>query len=93
MHSGVAPLINAVYQNHKFVLLILDNSTTAMTGRQPTPERLNPAKIDIKKIVEGCGVECYEYEYTPNVDKNYRFYERTKKEIRRSDWSSCSSYS
>ena len=51
MHSGVSPLINAIYQNHKFVLLILDNSTTAMTGRQVTPERVNPAKIDIKKIV------------------------------------------
>ena len=73
MHSGVSPLINAVYQNHKFVLLILDNSTTAMTGRQKTPERINPSKIDIKKIVEGCGVECHEYEYTPNVDKTIDF--------------------
>jgi len=73
MHSGVSPLINAVYQNHKFVLLILDNSTTAMTGRQKTPERINPGKIDIKKIVEGCGVECHEYEYTPNIDKTIDF--------------------
>jgi len=79
MHSGVSPLINAVYQNHKFILLILDNSTTAMTGRQKTPERVNPGKIDIKKIVEGCGVECHEYEYTPNVDKTIDFMKSLKK--------------
>jgi len=79
MHSGVSPLINAVYQNHKFILLILDNSTTAMTGRQKTPERENPNKIDIKKIVEGCGVECHEYEYTPNVEKTIDFMKSLKK--------------
>jgi len=86
MHSGVSPLINAVYQNHKFVLLILDNSTTAMTGRQKTPERINPAKIDIKKIVEGCGVECHEYEYTPNVDKTIDFMNGYR-------WTRCSFFS
>lgn len=79
MHSGVSPLINAIYQNHKFILLILDNSTTAMTGRQATPERVNPGKIDIKKIVEGCGVECHEYEYTPHIDKTIDFMKSLKK--------------
>ena len=78
MHSGVSPLINAIYQNHKFILLILDNSTTAMTGRQHTPERANPAKIDIKKIVEGCGVECYEHEYTPEIEKSIDFMKSLK---------------
>jgi indolepyruvate ferredoxin oxidoreductase alpha subunit len=78
MHSGVSPLINAVYQNHKFILLIMDNSTTAMTGRQKTPERANPNKIDIKKIVEGCGIECHEYEYTPDVEKTIEFMKSLK---------------
>ncbi len=36
-HSGIPALINAVVQNARFVLVILDNSTTAMTGNQPTP--------------------------------------------------------
>lgn len=72
-HSGVAPLINAVYQNHKFILIIMDNSVTAMTGRQTTPERSNPANIDIKRIVEGCGVHCFEYVYEANLDKTVHF--------------------
>ena len=73
MHSGVAPLINAVYQNHKFILVILDNSTTAMTGRQTTPERTNPNQIDIKRIVEGCGVSCHEYVYEQDLNKSVDF--------------------
>ena len=80
MHSGVSPLINAVYQNHKFILLILDNSTTAMTGRQTTPERANPAQIDIKKIVEGCGVKCHEYVYNPNIENTIDFMKFLKKQ-------------
>ncbi|MBN1840017.1 MAG: indolepyruvate oxidoreductase [Campylobacterales bacterium] len=73
LHSGVAPLINAISQNHRFVLVILDNSTTAMTGRQTTPERSNPAQIDIKRIVEGCGVHCHEYVYEPHLEKTVDF--------------------
>jgi len=36
-HAGIPALINAVHNGAKFILLILDNSTTAMTGNQPTP--------------------------------------------------------
>ena len=62
-HSGVTGLINAVYNDHNFVLVILDNGTTAMTGQQPHPGvelteqgRQSP-KVDIKALVKGCGVE------------------------------------
>lgn len=79
LHSGIAPLINAVAQNHKFILIIMDNSTTAMTGRQTTPERLNPSKIDIKKIVEGCGIDCIEYIYTPDIKDTINFTKELKK--------------
>ena len=37
-HSGVPGLINAVFTGARFILVILDNSTTAMTGNQPTPQ-------------------------------------------------------
>jgi len=37
-HSGVPALINAVFHRARFILVILDNATTAMTGHQPTPE-------------------------------------------------------
>ncbi len=36
-HSGIPGLINAVFNNHNFTLVILDNGTTAMTGHQPHP--------------------------------------------------------
>jgi indolepyruvate ferredoxin oxidoreductase, alpha subunit len=37
-HAGVPALINAVFQQARFILVILDNATTAMTGHQPTPQ-------------------------------------------------------
>ncbi|MDM8516271.1 thiamine pyrophosphate-dependent enzyme [Desulfobacterales bacterium HSG16] len=65
-HAGVAALIDAVVQDVRFVLVILDNRTTAMTGNQPTPdsgfgacgEKLN--KVDISSLVKGCGVKFVE---------------------------------
>ncbi|MDD3324284.1 MAG: thiamine pyrophosphate-dependent enzyme [Sulfurospirillaceae bacterium] len=84
-HSGVAPLINAVYQKHKFILLILDNSVTAMTGRQTTPERANPTDIDLKKIVEGCGVTCYEYVYKPDLNQTVDFMKSLKNAYENAD--------
>ncbi len=78
-HSGVAPLINAVYQKHKFILVIMDNSVTAMTGRQKTPERVNPGVINLKHIVEGCGATCMEHTYTPNLDESVAFMKKVKK--------------
>ena len=76
-HSGVAPLINAVYQKAKFILVILDNSTVAMTGRQNTPERTNP-EVDLKKLALGCGAEVMEYFYEPDIDKTIEFFKKVK---------------
>ena len=36
-HSGLTGLVNAVYNKTKITLVVLDNSTTAMTGHQPHP--------------------------------------------------------
>lgn len=62
IHAGIPALINAVYNGARFVLVILDNSTTAMTGNQPTA--LSGIRADgskgkellLEKILEGCGV-------------------------------------
>ncbi|MDH3364690.1 MAG: indolepyruvate ferredoxin oxidoreductase subunit alpha [Thermoplasmata archaeon] len=62
-HAGVPSLINAVHQGHKFLLVILDNRTTAMTGHQPhpgsRPDPRNPAALPIalEEVVTGCGVK------------------------------------
>lgn len=58
-HACIPPLVDAVSQGARFVLTILDNSTTAMTGNQPTPAHGSPAgrPASIEDIVRGCGVQ------------------------------------
>lgn len=61
--SGITGVVNAVYNQNDIVLVVLDNSTTAMTGHQPHPGTGMTlmgdvaAKISIRKILEGIGVE------------------------------------
>lgn len=65
-HSGTAGLLNAVYNDARFILVILDNAITAMTGMQPTPGlgiRADGSKgkaIPLEKVVAGCGVDFIE---------------------------------
>ena len=63
-HSGITGLVNAVFNNHNFTLVILENGTTAMTGHQPHPgvdmERLGLdgfGRINIENLVRALGVE------------------------------------
>ncbi len=84
-HSGTAPLINAVYQKAKFILVILDNSTTAMTGRQSTPERATGGEVDLKKVAEGCGAEVMEYFYKPDINETINFFKEVKKRFEEVD--------
>jgi indolepyruvate ferredoxin oxidoreductase alpha subunit len=62
-HSGIPGLINAVFNQHQFTLVILDNGTTAMTGHQPHPgvdmTQWNMdgfTQISIEKMVRAMGV-------------------------------------
>lgn len=64
LHAGLPGLINAVHTGARFVLVILDNGTTAMTGAQPTPAGAYladsseaPARVSIPDLVRACGVE------------------------------------
>jgi len=62
-HSGITGLVNAVFNNHDLILVILDNRTTAMTGHQPHPgvdETIygeNASKVDMEALIRACGVE------------------------------------
>jgi indolepyruvate ferredoxin oxidoreductase alpha subunit len=61
-HAGIPGLINAVFQGARFILVILDNATTAMTGHQPTPQlgiRANGSpgsQVFIPDLVRASGV-------------------------------------
>jgi len=63
LHSGITSLIDAVYNNGKMTVIILDNMTTAMTGHQENPGTGRTAqgeltnRIDLEKLVRGIGVE------------------------------------
>ncbi len=60
--SGITGVVNAVYNGTDIVLIVLDNSTTAMTGHQPHPgtgvTMMGDVaqKISIQKILEAIGV-------------------------------------
>lgn len=63
LHSGIEPLIDAVHTRARFVLIILDNHTTAMTGFQPTAASETLAdggntgrQVSIADLVRACGV-------------------------------------
>ncbi len=63
IHSGITGLANAVHTGAKFVLVILDNATTAMTGMQPTADQTRLAdgtegmRVAIPDLVRACGVK------------------------------------
>ncbi len=62
LHSGVTGLINAVYNQSGITLLILDNSTTGMTGHQQHPAtgknlKGEPAPVVLlDELCKACGV-------------------------------------
>jgi indolepyruvate ferredoxin oxidoreductase alpha subunit len=63
MHSGITALANMVYNKGNTLTIILDNRTTAMTGRQPHAAAGNhltmgvTSNIDIEKLIKGMGIE------------------------------------
>ena len=62
-HTGIPGVINAAYNGTKIVLIVLDNSTTAMTGHQPHPGTGRTmmgdisAAISIPDVLHACGVK------------------------------------
>lgn len=68
-HAGIPALIDAVTHKACFVLIILDNETTAMTGHQPTPENTRPDRISIEDLVKACGVSFVETVYAYDLKK------------------------
>ncbi|MCL2608031.1 MAG: indolepyruvate ferredoxin oxidoreductase subunit alpha [Methanomassiliicoccaceae archaeon] len=77
-HTGIAPLVSAVFNDHKFITVILDNRATSMTGHQPHPgtgrkhgnRKTEP--MDIEKLVKGLGIDFVEtvdpYDIDASID-------------------------
>jgi len=63
VHSGITPLIDIVYNKGTSTVVILDNSTTAMTGHQDHPatgftiKQEPTAKLDLVALVRAIGVK------------------------------------
>ena len=61
--SGLPGIANAVYNQHRIGLVVLDNRTTAMTGHQPHPGtgvtgmQKEVPPLDIAEVCRGLGVE------------------------------------
>ena len=61
-HSGITPLIDIIYNQGKSTVIILDNLTTAMTGRQGHPGSgvsiygRPAARISLEKLGEALGI-------------------------------------
>lgn len=76
--SAITGVINAVYNQADMTLIILDNSTTAMTGHQPHPGTGRTMmggtvqKIDIEAVLKGIGLTFVEtvnpLDHTASVD-------------------------
>jgi indolepyruvate ferredoxin oxidoreductase, alpha subunit len=62
-HSGIPPLINAVYNRSPIVTIILDNRITGMTGHQENPGTghtllgRESVIVELEPLVRACGVK------------------------------------
>jgi len=63
VHSGITGLVNLAYNNSPATVIILDNSTTAMTGHQDHPGTGKTlmgeptVKMDYVKLAESMGIK------------------------------------
>ncbi|NLL19917.1 MAG: 4Fe-4S binding protein, partial [Clostridia bacterium] len=63
LHSGITGLLDVVYNGGTFTTLILDNSTTAMTGHQEHPgtgcrvDHSPAPAVDLEQLVRSLGVK------------------------------------
>jgi indolepyruvate ferredoxin oxidoreductase alpha subunit len=77
-HAGIPPLINAVYNQAKITVIVLDNLTTAMTGFQPhagsglTAMGAETTQVRAEDVAKGCGVRFIEvvdpFDFRKSID-------------------------
>ncbi len=81
-HSGIPPLVNAVFNNTNITMVVVDNSSTAMTGFQPNPTMgitgMGDASPQIRpeEVARACGVKFVEVVDPFNVEVTIETFER-----------------
>jgi len=81
-HAAIPALIDAVHNENKFTLVILDNSVTAMTGQQSNPSTEFTAggrqgkKVSIENICKAIGVEFLEIVDSYDVKNNVEVFRK-----------------
>ncbi len=66
IHSGIPPLIDAVYNQANITVILLDNHITAMTGGQENPGTGKTLRgeqthqVNFEEMIRACGVEWIE---------------------------------
>lgn len=74
--ATIPGVVNAVYNQAEMTLVVLDNSTTAMTGHQPHPGTGHTmmgevvAKVNIEAVLQGIGVTAVETVNPLDLDKS-----------------------
>lgn len=81
-HSGITPMIDAVFNQTNVTMVVLDNSATSMTGFQPHPGSPGNGREGIKPedVARACGVKfvevvnCFDLKQTvETLEKAVRF--------------------
>jgi len=86
-HSGIAGMINAVYNRSSPLMVVLDNRITAMTGHQVNPGMGkilmggDSQELSIEEIAKACGVKNIEVLDPANIKE----FEETIKEFLQKD--------
>ncbi|MBN1191543.1 MAG: indolepyruvate ferredoxin oxidoreductase subunit alpha [Dehalococcoidales bacterium] len=77
-HSGIPPMINAVFNKNKITMVVLDNSATSMTGFQPHPgaPANGEAAILPENIARACNVEFVEVVNAFDIKKSVETMEK-----------------
>lgn len=59
-HAGITGLLNAAYNHHDILVVVLDNRITGMTGHQPSPAMEQDGRepdLKIEEVARACGAQ------------------------------------
>jgi len=91
LHSGLPSLADAVYTDARYIIVVLDNSITAMTGMQPTADSAVLAdgtkgkRVSIEESILGLGIKFYRQVDPYNINEMIKLLKEAWEFNRRED--------